>query len=54
MAKVKVKDRQNFFKQHHTYILIFFKAKLIDRGDKLDVLVDKTEDLSKSVSLFIK
>ena len=57
MAKVKVKDKQNSFQTTsylYTYILIFFKAKLIDRGDKLDVLVDKTEDLSKSVSLFIK
>ena len=34
-------------------LILFSTAKLIDRGDKLNVLVDKTEDLSRSVSLSI-
>ena len=34
-------------------LILFSTAKLIDRGDKLNVLVDKTEDLSRSVSLCI-
>ena len=32
------------------YIFIFSAAKVLERGERLDILVEKTDDLSKSVS----